>query len=194
MKTARQVAALPVRRDEAGELQVLLVTSRETRRWVIPKGWPWADRADHRAAAEEAREEAGVRGKIRKAAIGSYGYDKRLKAGSRPVVVDVYLLVVTRELDVWPEDDERTRAWLSPAQAADAVDEQELKALLRDLAETITPILDKLQADKRDKVARKSARKAKRETPTKKKGKGGKEKGAKKGKRASGQTAAQSEG
>jgi 8-oxo-dGTP pyrophosphatase MutT (NUDIX family) len=62
MEFARQVAALPVRRNPDGSLSVLLVTSRETRRWVIPKGWPWPDRDDYVAATEEAREEAGVLG------------------------------------------------------------------------------------------------------------------------------------
>ena len=59
MELPRQVAALPVRRNPDGSLSVLLVTSRQTRRWVIPKGWPWPKHEDHVAAAEEAREEAG---------------------------------------------------------------------------------------------------------------------------------------
>lgn len=156
IKGSRQVAALPVRRDEAGALQVLLVTSRETKRWVIPKGWPWPKRADHRAAAEEAREEAGVRGKPRKNAIGSYDYDKRLKDGSRPVHVDIYLLVVTRELDKWPERRERTRSWFSPEAAADAVGEPELQRLLRRLPEVVEPILAEIRAEKQAKKARKT--------------------------------------
>lgn len=159
---------MPVRRAATGTLEVLLVTSRETRRWVIPKGWPWPDRSDHRAAAEEAREEAGVRGKARKAAIGGYDYEKRLKHGSRPVHVDVYLLMVARELDKWPEDTERTRAWFAPNDAATAVDEPELKVLLRRLPEIVNPILEKLETDKAKKAARKAARKAKRDKPSKK--------------------------
>ena len=69
MDFARQIAALPVRREADGSLLVLLVTSRDRRRWVIPKGWPWPDREDCVAAAEEAREEAGVLGRAQ--SIGS---------------------------------------------------------------------------------------------------------------------------
>ncbi len=169
MKAARQVAALPVRRDENGDLQVLLVTSRETRRWVIPKGWPWPDRADHLAAAEEALEEAGVRGKPRKIAIGSFDYDKRLKDGDRPIHVDIYLLVVTRELDKWPERRERTRAWFTPEAAADAVGEADLQALLRNATETIAPAFDQAIAAEADK--KKKSKKAKAAKASKKAGK-----------------------
>ena len=85
MERKKQVAALPVRQDASGKLLVLLVTSRETRRLVIPKGWPWPGVKDHKAAAEEAREEAGILGKIAKKPLGSYTYDKRLVKGDVPV-------------------------------------------------------------------------------------------------------------
>ena len=65
MDEAKQVAALPVRRGEDGSLEVLLVTSRETGRWVIPKGWPSKRLSDREAAAREARQEAGVTGTIK---------------------------------------------------------------------------------------------------------------------------------
>ena len=169
MKAARQVAALPVRRDVNGDLQVLLVTSRETRRWVIPKGWPWPDLADHLAAAEEAREEAGVRGRPRKRAIGSYAYDKRLKDGAKPVHVDIYLLIVTRELDTWPERRERTRAWFTPEAAADAVSEPDLQELLRNSLETIAPAFDKAIASEAAK--KKKSKKAKNAKTAKQVGK-----------------------
>lgn len=133
MPNTRQVAAVPVRRDPQGSLQILLVTSRETRRWVIPKGWPWPKLADHLAAAEEAREEAGVRGHASDVCLGCYVYDKRLKSGSRQVTVEVFLLEVTTELDRWPEDRERTRAWFTPEAAAEAVAEPELQQILRAL-------------------------------------------------------------
>jgi 8-oxo-dGTP pyrophosphatase MutT (NUDIX family) len=133
MDRKKQVAALPVRRDTRGGLRVLLVTSRETRRYVIPKGWPMAGRKDHQAAAVEAREEAGIRGKIAKKPIGTYTYDKRHDKGSVPVRVKVYLLEVQEELEAWPEQAERERKWLTPAKAAAAVDEPELAALIRGL-------------------------------------------------------------
>lgn len=135
MPHKKQVAALPVRRTRGGSLRVLLVTSRETRRMVIPKGWPWRGFKDSRAAAEEAREEAGILGKTSKKPIGSYTYSKRLPAGDVPVRVKVFLLEVEEELPNWPESEERQRLWLTPAKAAAAVDEPELAALILMLAD-----------------------------------------------------------
>ena len=74
----RQDAALPGRLAEGGDIEVLLISSRETRRWVLPKGWPMKGRAPHQAAETEAEEEAGVIGKITREPVGSYGYLKRL--------------------------------------------------------------------------------------------------------------------
>jgi 8-oxo-dGTP pyrophosphatase MutT (NUDIX family) len=65
MEFARPVAALPVRRERDGSVQVLLVTSRETAGWVIPKGWPWHNCEDCVPAAQGAREKAGVLGRVR---------------------------------------------------------------------------------------------------------------------------------
>jgi 8-oxo-dGTP pyrophosphatase MutT (NUDIX family) len=128
--TLKQVAAIPVRRHDDGKLEVLLVTSRETRRWVVPKGWPWADVPDHEAAAAEAWEEAGVRGRILSERLGTFTYDKRREGVFLTVDVVVYLLEVTEEKHIWPEMEERQRAWFSPVAAAQAVAEPELKALL----------------------------------------------------------------
>ena len=133
MERKKQVAALPVRQDASGKLRVLLVTSRETRRLVIPKGWPWPGVKDHKAAAEEAREEAGILGKIAKKPLGTYTYDKRRANGDVPVTVTVYLLKVETELDDWPESNERERVWCTPAKAAAAVAEPELADLIRSL-------------------------------------------------------------
>ena len=125
-----QIAAIPVRRDETGALQVLLVTSRETRRWVIPKGWPFDDLADHLAAGEEAWEEAGVRGKLKKKAIGVFHYDKRRRNDVIPIEVAVYRLEVDQVFDTWPESHQRERAWFTIADAAEAIGELELQALI----------------------------------------------------------------
>ncbi len=90
----KQYAALPVRRM-GGKLEVLLVSSRETRRWVIPKGWPMAGLSDAESAAREAFEEAGVEGKVAGKPIGSFAYDKRKKCGTLlPLTVDVFRLDV----------------------------------------------------------------------------------------------------
>ena len=128
---AHQIGALPWRRRE-GVLEVLLVTSRETRRWVAPKGWPMPYKSDAEAAATEAWEEAGVKGLIGPVPIGAYSYSKRLKDGSeRPCRVKVYPLEVTVDRDDWPEAAQRDRRWMSPAEAADLVAEPELARLLR---------------------------------------------------------------
>jgi 8-oxo-dGTP pyrophosphatase MutT (NUDIX family) len=129
----RQVGALPVRRGEDGGLLVLLVTSRETRRWVIPKGWPWPDQEDHVTAAGEAREEAGVIGVPFLERLGSYSYIKRQSDRGAPVRVVVYVLEVTEELANWPEQHQRQRAWFSVPDAAQAVQESELSALISQL-------------------------------------------------------------
>jgi ADP-ribose pyrophosphatase YjhB (NUDIX family) len=125
-----QYAALPWRRA-AGDLEVLLITSRETRRWVIPKGWPIKALRPGPSAAQEAFEEAGVRGVVGRRALGVYHYDKRLRSGrTQHVRVIVYALEVREELDAWPEQDERDREWTTPAEAAERVAEPELKILL----------------------------------------------------------------
>lgn len=133
MNRKKQVAALPIRWDEGGALRILLVTSRETRRLVIPKGWPWRGVRDNKAAAEEAREEAGILGRIAKKPLGTYTYDKRRPDGSIPVKVKVYVLEVEQELDEWPERAERERVWCTPDKAAASVDEPELADLIREL-------------------------------------------------------------
>ncbi len=134
METRRQVAIIPVRTNAAGGLEVLLITSRETRRWIVPKGWPWPDQPDHQAAAEEAREEAGVLGEPRPAAIGRYTYIKRKPTRLIAVSVDIYVLDVAVVLAEWPEQAERERRWMTPAAAADLISEPELARLLRDPA------------------------------------------------------------
>lgn len=131
MNHKKQVAALPVRKRGNGSLEILLVTSRETRRLVIPKGWPWPGIKDYKAAAEEAREEAGILGKAHKKPVGTYSYEKRKPKGSVPVRVKVFLLEVEEELDEWPEQGERERVWCTPAKAAASVDEPELAELIR---------------------------------------------------------------
>ena len=127
---AHQIGALPWRRRDGG-VEVLLVTSRETRRWVIPKGWPMTGLSDPEAAATEAWEEAGVKGLIATVPIGGFTYDKRLKDGSdRLCRVKVYPMEVTAHRDDWPEAEQRDRRWMSPAEAAEAVQEPELSRLI----------------------------------------------------------------
>lgn len=124
-----QYGALPFRCRRT--VEVMLITSRETRRWVIPKGWPMKGRKPHAAAAREALEEAGVSGKVAKAGLGTYPYTKRLGNGAPlPVQVRVFLLEVLRERAAWPEMAQRDRRWFSVEAAAEAVEEPELKAMI----------------------------------------------------------------
>jgi 8-oxo-dGTP pyrophosphatase MutT (NUDIX family) len=133
MSLARQIGALPIRRSADGSVSVLLITSRETRRWIIPKGWPKHGRADHVTAAEEALEEAGVVGLAHPHRLGTYAYEKRQTTGDIQVRVSVYLLEVQEELALWPECDQRERAWYPLAEALTKVEEPELRRFLRTL-------------------------------------------------------------
>lgn len=132
-ETIRQVAAVPYRLGQNGELEVLLITSRETHRFIVPKGWPMKGKSGRKAAEIEAAEEAGVTGKMQKASGGTYSYWKRLTDRFVRVNVVVYLLLVKEELASWRERKTRQRAWLSPSEAALLVDEPELATLIRTL-------------------------------------------------------------
>jgi len=127
---AEQVGALCVRQQDNGSCQVLLVTSRDTGRWIIPKGWRAKRLKDHEAAAREAAEEAGVAGKMKSRPIGNYSYPKTDDRGTRSLRVAVFLLRVRQELDRWPEQRERRRAWFDVRQAVKEVGERELRKLI----------------------------------------------------------------
>jgi 8-oxo-dGTP pyrophosphatase MutT (NUDIX family) len=127
-----QVAALCWRRARKG-LRILLVTSRDTGRWVIPKGWPMKNRSDPEAAAREAYEEAGLRGLVSERSIGLYTYQKVLGPKLQiPVAVRVFPLEVREMLRQYPETGQRRVKWFGPERAASRVAEPELKALIRD--------------------------------------------------------------
>jgi len=127
-----QVAALCYRETPEGK-EVLLITSRDTGRWIVPKGWPIDGLDGAGAALQEAWEEAGVkRAQITREPVGMYEYDKGLGEGlSTPVLTSVYAAEVQELRAEYPEADERTRAWYCPQDAAELVDEPELKAILR---------------------------------------------------------------
>ena len=129
-----QVAALCFRRDR-GELEVLLVTSLQTHRWILPKGWPKSGFDAGGVALEEAWEEAGVKPRGGKPArIGRYRYDKRLRGGIPvPTNVDVYAIETELLYDAYPEAGKRERRWMKPRDAAAAVDEPQLQSLLSDV-------------------------------------------------------------
>jgi predicted phosphate transport protein (TIGR00153 family) len=113
-------------------IRVMLVTSRESRRWVIPKGNSAPGMSAHAAAAVEAEEEAGLLGWVCPTPLGTYRYRKRRRNGASLMVdVEVFPLAVSQELTTWKECDERERRWFSLAEAADAVDEPDLRDLIR---------------------------------------------------------------
>ncbi|MEX1661446.1 NUDIX hydrolase [uncultured Thioclava sp.] len=128
-----QVGALCTRLRD-GKVQVMLITSRDTGRWVMPKGWPMRGRSLSGAARQEAWEEAGVKGHISSDPIGSFRYDKRLDGGlSVPTDVLVYHLRVDNTSKTFPEQHQRKRQWFSLNQAAKRVDEDGLQDILRAL-------------------------------------------------------------
>lgn len=131
----RQIAALPYRNIGRGldaPVHILLITSRESKRWVIPKGNFGSNIAPHAAAALEAEEEAGVRGAVCPTPLGSFRYRKRKGSGASLMAdVDVFPLAVSEELEDWKERGQRDRRWFSLDQAADAVDEPDLRDLIR---------------------------------------------------------------
>ena len=135
----RQVAALPYRTDGRGAratLSILLITSRQTGRWVVPKGNLMVGKAPHEAAAIEAEEEAGVRGTISPISIGSFHYTKLLVGGGSVVAeVELFPLAVIKTQSTWIEQHQRKRRWFSIAQAATAVDEVELGELIHRFGE-----------------------------------------------------------
>jgi 8-oxo-dGTP pyrophosphatase MutT (NUDIX family) len=100
----------------------------------VPKGWPWRNLPDHEAAAGEAWEEAGVRGRVEPTCIGDFTYAKRGNSTSVLVKVFVFALEVEEVASSWPESAERRRRWFSAAKAAAAVDEAELREILLSFA------------------------------------------------------------
>jgi 8-oxo-dGTP pyrophosphatase MutT (NUDIX family) len=127
----RQVAALPFRRRAGGGIEILLITSRETGRLIIPKGWPMKRLKDADAAAKEAYEEAGVIGKVKRKPIGDYFYWKRLERSFEFLKVDVYTLEVRDQRTDWPEKGARKWGWHKLDHATALVSEPGLVSLLK---------------------------------------------------------------
>ena len=127
-----QYGALPYRLGKSGEVELLLITSRTTRRWIIPKGWPIKARKPWQTAEIEARQEAGVCGVMGKAPVGRFRYRKLLDEDGRlvPCEVTVFPLRVTRTLAKWPEQAERDVRWMTPAKATSVLADPELRAVV----------------------------------------------------------------
>lgn len=125
-----QCGAICCRVERGGRLSVLLVTSRDTGRWVIPKGYLEKKEKPYRCAQREALEEAGIIGKVRKRPLGYYTY---MKDNETPLTVSIHLLRLRNEVSQFPERAQRLKIWVSPAEAALLVEEPELQALFRSI-------------------------------------------------------------
>jgi len=119
-------------REVKGETQVLMITSRNSRRWIIPKGWPMAGQTPAASAATEAFEEAGVEGKAYNVCLGLYSYLKLIDKGDDlHCAVSVFPLEVKTIHKTWPEGKERKRKWMSAKKAAARVREPELRKIIK---------------------------------------------------------------
>jgi ADP-ribose pyrophosphatase YjhB (NUDIX family) len=127
-KRALQFGALPWRIGERGTREIMLLTSRETHRWIIPKGWPIKGRKPADVASQEAYEEAGLMGRIvSKRPLGNFHYEKRLAKKEILCEVRVFLFRVGRQLDHWPEEHARETRWFDATEAAELVEEGGLR-------------------------------------------------------------------
>lgn len=116
------------------KVQILLVTSRGSGRWIVPKGWPMDGKTPAESAAQEAWEEAGVTGVADSRPLGLFSYNKMLDDEDMglPCVAMVYGIKVKSLARNFPEAGQRTRKWVSRKKAAGMVDEPELSRILRD--------------------------------------------------------------
>jgi 8-oxo-dGTP pyrophosphatase MutT (NUDIX family) len=135
--TKNQVAAIPVRTAARGTLEVLVISTRGSGRWTVPKGWPMPGRSDAEAAAQEAYEEAGVRGTVLSEPIGTFDYVKR-RNDSETLHVTVYRLDVRQNVRRWRERGQRKQRWLEASAAADCVAWNGLAEIIRSLETTTT--------------------------------------------------------
>ncbi len=131
-----QVAALCWR--SAPTLEILLVTSLRTRRWILPKGWPHPGLSLAQSAANEALEEAGVTGIVAADPIGRYHYLKDKNGSALPCAVEIFPLFVTGQQDAWPEKGSRQLLWLPAERAAAKIAEASLKRVLADFCKART--------------------------------------------------------
>jgi 8-oxo-dGTP pyrophosphatase MutT (NUDIX family) len=134
-----QYGALPWRRTPEG-LRVLLITTRSTHRWIVPKGWPIAGLAPHESAAREAFEEAGVLGKVGEEMLGSFNHRKQVKTGEMIACrVHVYPLEVDEIRAEWIEKDDREIQWCSIEEALAQVSDPGLRRVIVKFARMAAP-------------------------------------------------------
>ena len=127
-----QFAALCYKKVK-GKIKILLITSRRSGRWVVPKGWPMDRKTPANSAAQEAWEEAGVIGEPVERCLGVFAYSKTAQhLDELPCMVMVYPVKVKKLATDFPEKSQRRRKWFSPDKAAAKVAEPELARILRD--------------------------------------------------------------
>ena len=143
-RSVQQIAALPFVCGPEEPL-VLLITSRERKRWIVPKGWPVGKLAPSEAAAKEAEEEAGLIGQVALDPLGFFHYEKRMSQGyAVPCRVSVYPLLVTEQRADWKERGERSLLWVPLSEAIGKVDDIGLAKLLKKLKKSECRALRKL--------------------------------------------------
>lgn len=129
MRTQFAALCYRIRRDKP---EILLITSRGSKRWILPKGWPKPGLTPARGALSEAWEEAGVKGRAIETCLGVYSYYKVEDPGDKwPCIALVYPVRVKKLSDEFPESGQRRLKWASPKKAAKLVDEPELREILR---------------------------------------------------------------
>ena len=141
-----QYGALPYRFTPMAALEILIVTTRQSRRWIVPKGWPIKRLTPSKSAAREAFEEAGVRGKIGARAIGNFTYKKTAgqTADDANYEVKIFPLLVRRQSATWPEHGQRVVQWVDPEKAISLIREPELKAIAAKFAKRASVAASKL--------------------------------------------------
>jgi 8-oxo-dGTP pyrophosphatase MutT (NUDIX family) len=127
-------------------LEILIVTTRQTRRWIVPKGWPIKRLTPAKSAAREAFEEAGVRGKIGARPIGAFRYKKTADANGADAdcEVKVFPLLVRRQSATWPEFGQRVVQWVDPEKAISLIRQPELKSMVAKFAKRAAASASKL--------------------------------------------------
>ena len=126
---------MPCRTRPDGQIEVLLVTGKGSRRWIIPKGWPMPGMTLAEAAAQEAFEEAGVRGPVDPQPLGDFRHEKNVGPADIEVRIVVHAMSVEQELVDYPEARSRERRWFSIAEAVEAVGSAKLGRLIARSAE-----------------------------------------------------------
>ncbi len=130
----RQAGGLPYLQDGVG-LEIVLITSRSSGKWIFPKGVIDPGETPESTAVKEAQEEAGVVGRITGEALGTYEQEK----WGGLARIDIYPLAVESLLEEWEEQATRERL---------VVGFEEARQLLApSLAEILDALLGALQTD-----------------------------------------------